>query len=307
MLKPESRCDLIRANELPFPAPAKTTTPGAPGSSWRLTKLRKTYELAESSGRPIEEVALERYGSMEDFQEAAEEKRVLDERKAGRGDRGPRSNASGTSTPGGSGGGGLNNSTGERYMFTSDAAAQSGSRPGSRAGFRRPGEEPSGALTPGGAGEVFTPGGGGSRVDTLRRGSSFPSSSGGSSPIPSVLPPPRYPLPTNSKPPLSPSSLNKMQAAVLKAKLMGSDGADNLEAEYEAELQRSREAPVAVGSTGIDKTGKETRVELIPTLDGQGRLYDIGAGKEEPKILPGNRRKKEKVRIDRGYFHRSDD
>ncbi|KAJ7903188.1 CwfJ C-terminus 1-domain-containing protein-like protein [Mycena leptocephala] len=63
---------------------------------------------------------------------------------------------------------------------------------------------------------------------------------------------------------LSPSSLNRLQAKVLRAKLMGAPDADALEREYETESH------------------------------GHGRLYDVGHGAEEEPALPGNRKKKEK-------------
>ena len=45
-----------------------------------------------------------------------------------------------------------------------------------------------------------------------------------------------------------------------------------------------------------------TRVEVLPTLDDQGRLYDVGTGKDEPTLLPGNK-KKEKVCPCRSIIH----
>jgi len=42
---------------------------------------------------------------------------------------------------------------------------------------------------------------------------------------------------------LSPSSLNRLQAKVLKAKLMGSPDANALEKEYEEELKKANEDP----------------------------------------------------------------
>lgn len=53
---------------------------GDAGSSWRMTKLKAVYTAAEESGRPIEEVAIERYGSLEDFDEAREEKEEMERR-----------------------------------------------------------------------------------------------------------------------------------------------------------------------------------------------------------------------------------
>lgn len=52
-----------------YPEQAKPTYKfGDAGSKWRMTKLRRTMEQAEDEGRPLEEVALEKYGvSLGDF------------------------------------------------------------------------------------------------------------------------------------------------------------------------------------------------------------------------------------------------
>jgi len=229
-------------------------------------------------------------------------------------------------------------------MFTSNAnmpddgsfgaGMGSGSRPSSRAGFRRPGEEREGFQTPGG-------GGGGGRLDQLRqKESGTPSGvgrsgaaggSGGSkvsTPIPSVFTPQNlarstsgYPFPTpsndaaqdtrdptSSAPPLSTEELNKLQAKVLRAKLMDDPAAQNLEEEYEYERNKSQAA--ADGHSGLwegggeggqmgrevqlDEKGRRVEVQVLPTLDGRGRLYDIGGvGAGGPAELgPGNKRKK---------------
>jgi len=82
---------------------------------------------------------------------------------------------------------------------------------------------------------------------------------------------------------MSPSSLNRLEAKVLRAKLMN---APELE-EYEAELRRAK------GEEG----GVRTRVEVLPTLNVTGQMYDVGHGKDDAEKGPGNRRKKEKVRF----------
>jgi hypothetical protein len=46
---------------------------GDAGSQWRLTKLKAVYREAEKSGRPAEDVALERFGNLRDFDNAREE------------------------------------------------------------------------------------------------------------------------------------------------------------------------------------------------------------------------------------------
>jgi len=92
------------------------------------------------------------------------------------------------------------------------------------------------------------------------------------------------------KRPLSPSSLNRLQAKVLRAKLTGGPDAEKLEKEYEEEMRRANGI-----STDEDGVQTRTRVEVLPTLDARGRLYDVGLGKDDGKALPGNRKKKEKV------------
>ncbi|KTW26996.1 hypothetical protein T552_02487 [Pneumocystis carinii B80] len=63
----------------------KKSTPsytiGDAGSSWRMMKLQKIYEIASETGKSVDEVALERYGSLEAFDEAREEREELDRRK----------------------------------------------------------------------------------------------------------------------------------------------------------------------------------------------------------------------------------
>ena len=58
-----------------------TYTFGDAGSSWRMTKLKAIYRQAEESGRTVDDVALERYGDLRDFDDAREEERELDRRK----------------------------------------------------------------------------------------------------------------------------------------------------------------------------------------------------------------------------------
>ena len=287
--------------------------PGGPGSQWRMTKLRRVFETASSEGRPVLDVARERYDSLQEFEDAKEERRILDARSDRRDSRGGgrQERSSGSSTPQGPPGGG------GRYMFTSDAALNSStsSRPGSRAGFRRPGEEGGeGPRTPGGDG--MAPGTL-HKADLLRRSSSFQSlASGPPTPIPSVLPPTisrpaqddvlAGPSGADDKPVLSASELNKLQAAVLKAKLMEKPNAAKLEQEYDVELRRSRAAgslggsaaQAGSGASGGDAKGKgrADKVEMVPTVDGRGRLYDVGLGAKDEPLAPGAKRKRpEKV------------
>ncbi|KAI8962965.1 CwfJ C-terminus 1-domain-containing protein-like protein [Daldinia sp. FL1419] len=69
-------------DDLELPALHKVDyTFGDNGSQWRMTKLNGVYNTAEQTGRPVDEVALERYGNLRDFDDAREEKIEIDRRK----------------------------------------------------------------------------------------------------------------------------------------------------------------------------------------------------------------------------------
>lgn len=54
---------------------------GDAGAQWRMTKLKGIYRTAQESGRSAEDVAMEKYGDLQDFDEAREEEIELDRRK----------------------------------------------------------------------------------------------------------------------------------------------------------------------------------------------------------------------------------
>ncbi len=54
---------------------------GDAGSRWRMTKLKQTYRQAEDSGRSVEDIALERYGDLREFDDAREEEVELERRQ----------------------------------------------------------------------------------------------------------------------------------------------------------------------------------------------------------------------------------
>ncbi|KAJ5983430.1 hypothetical protein N7481_005529 [Penicillium waksmanii] len=54
---------------------------GDSGSQWRMTKLKGVYKEAESSGRAVDEVAVERFGDLRSFDDAREEETEVDRRK----------------------------------------------------------------------------------------------------------------------------------------------------------------------------------------------------------------------------------
>ncbi|KAK4457870.1 CwfJ C-terminus 1-domain-containing protein-like protein [Cladorrhinum samala] len=54
---------------------------GDEGSQWRLTKLKAVYTISEQTGRSVDDVAVERFGSLAAFDDAREEKIEMDRRK----------------------------------------------------------------------------------------------------------------------------------------------------------------------------------------------------------------------------------
>lgn len=58
-----------------------TYTIGDDGSSWRMMKLKNIYTTAKDTMKSVEEVAVERMGSLRAFDEAREEEQELDRRK----------------------------------------------------------------------------------------------------------------------------------------------------------------------------------------------------------------------------------
>lgn len=261
-----------------------------------MMKLKRLYEQAQDQGKAVEEVALERYGSMEEFQEAVEERRILDERdakrkarRAGGSDTGY-SSSSGMRTPDARGG-----TPARRFIFNNADE----SRPSSRQGFRRPGEERDGAHTPGGTG----------RLDALRREGGKPSGAfgtpAGATPIPSVFTPQaltRGPSgeevarsDSDGRPIMTIEQLNRLQAKVLRAKLTDDADAEALEDQYELERSRydASGEQSSAGALRTDEKGNTVEVAVLPTLDGSGKLYDVGLGKEDDDTRQGKRRKKE--------------
>lgn len=221
-------------------------------------KLRRVYETAEEEGKSVEEIAIDRFGTLEAFEDAKQERQILDEREGRRG--------------GSSSSRRDNDFTGEkRFMFTDVGGSGASSR---SASFRRP---DMGGSTPNTSIPTSRPAAN-PRFDSLR----LPSQGNTAvhTPVPTVMNVSQ--ANSSSTRPLSPSSLNKLQAKVLRAKLIGTPNADKLQEEYDREMQRA-----SGGEQG------SVEVKVLPTLDSRGRMYDVGQGREDEEALPGNRRKKE--------------
>lgn len=309
---------------------------GSPGYQWRMMKLRKTYEQAEEEGRFVEEVALERYGDEASFQEAKEERQWLDRNgggasAAGRSSASSRLNrqqSSRSSTPQDP------SSTAKSFMFTDTASGSGSSTPVRSASFRRPGESsnpptPSGTATP----AVSRTNSG---INAPRSGLASNSSSKPATPIPSVFAPVIFPstktaTPTDqnppssaiqsavdasqsrdavSNPPMDAEALNKLEAKVLKAEMMGKSNAAALREKLEREKTRAtkggdqgegyfdQKGVVHPGSSGNEGNPTTSDIQVLPTLDGRGRLYDVGTSSSSDAtakpLPPGNRRTKNK-------------
>jgi hypothetical protein len=70
-----------------------STSWGDKGSNWRMIKLKRVYEIAAEEKTPLEQVAIDRYGSLEEFQDAVNERDYLDSKM----DRSGQSSASSSS------------------------------------------------------------------------------------------------------------------------------------------------------------------------------------------------------------------
>lgn len=69
------------ADDLNEPTVEVDYTFGDNGSQWRMTKLKGVYTTAEQTGRSVDQVGMERFGSLKEFDDAREEKVEMDRRK----------------------------------------------------------------------------------------------------------------------------------------------------------------------------------------------------------------------------------
>ncbi|CAH7666090.1 CwfJ C-terminus 1-domain-containing protein-like protein [Phakopsora pachyrhizi] len=256
-------------------------TPGGPGYQWRLIKLKRTYETAAEENRPVKEVAAERYGSLEEWEDAIEERKLVEEQQQTK--RFGSTAGSERNTPRKT----QKESYGSKYLFNNEDSYSS--RPGSSSGFRRP---TSNVSTPDG-GAKRKDGGSNTkpitRMDQLKNESgslpASPSASTPSTPIPSVINPLASQASGLTKPShnTSASLLNKLQARLMKAKLMDPSAVPELEKQYQDALE-------------AQKSTNTSQVEMVPLIDGRGRMYDVGSGnhqsEEEQHLKPGNRKSK---------------
>ncbi|KAF8584700.1 hypothetical protein K439DRAFT_1345402 [Ramaria rubella] len=259
---------------------SRPSTPGGPGSQWRMMKLRRVFETAEEENKSVEEIALDKFGTLEAFEEAKAERRILDERETRRTLRSRRDQGGGERMERGKDGD-------QQYMFSGVGSAAIVARSSS---FRRPGADHNTPSTSGGGRGSAPPAN--RRLDSLRLPSEVSSPATASSvltPIPTVMTPPIIGYARSTG--LSPAELNKLQAKVLRAKLMGSPDAERLEQEYDEEVVKAHGGGVSTQS----RQETRTQVEVLPTMDARGRLYDVGHGNNDTERLSGNRKKRSRV------------
>ncbi|KAI9496028.1 CwfJ C-terminus 1-domain-containing protein-like protein [Zychaea mexicana] len=227
---------------------------GDAGSKWRMTKLKRVMEQAEDEGLTIEKVGIERYGSLEKLNEALDERAFLDGKKK-HSSSSSRSSSRRDSPPASS------SNTSKRFMYAeTDAASKSFKRPESVDEFGR----------------------------ELKRRKKSPDTSS-----PLIITQHQMPAAFSSPEPiLTRDQLNKLNAEVLKAKLMGKDNAEELEKEYQKQLQLFEAAETGVAE-GTDQDGKS--VSILPTVDSGGRFYDYALSNDS--TISSDRKGKNKERF----------
>jgi len=186
---------------------------GDSGSNWRMMKLKRVYEVAEETGKSVEEVALERFGDLKSFDEAREEGQELD----------------------------------RRQMYGND-------RPDSK-------DRPTGYLHA-------------SRIRELQERERLRRAREPSPPQGQRLP--DGPHTTTTKV-LDQTTLNRMQAALLKAQLRGDPKCAEMEKEYNAALAQFANQ-------------KEPEVVVLSAMDSRMLAHGIGGRGEVKEITKGKRK-----------------
>ncbi|KAJ3150952.1 hypothetical protein HDU86_006208 [Geranomyces michiganensis] len=281
--------------------PARRYEFGDGGSNWRMMKLKRIFEAAEEEGRDVEEIALERYGSMADFEDAKEERAFLDSRRSGRRDEPFRR---GDDT--------RNRGDDDRNRRDDDRNRRDDDRNRTDDRDRTEGRPERDEF---GRDLQYRP--------TVRRSTLFQKPEERKRPPPDVsedvaakkpriedqpqrpsmsakLPVVGAPQSSTPKPSrgvdsddeesaahtpiLTKNALNALNAKVVKAKLMGLPDAAKLEKEYERERLRAERGP---GETVV-----------LSGVDSRGRLLDVGSAPDPTASSSGHRVRKPKVDLD---------
>ncbi|TPX47819.1 hypothetical protein SeLEV6574_g02444 [Synchytrium endobioticum] len=241
---------------------------GDAGSGWRMMKLDRVSAIAKEDGRSLEEVALERYGVMAEYEEALAERAYLDERRSGRsfhgGDHGKSHRQ-------------------PRAAFVTLGYGENFKKPGDERSFSS--QSDSSRLR-----SFMSPNGEGDSVDvddydrTRRSTAPTPDDRLVKKIVPVVLTAhtigSKNAIAQNGRV-LSRNELNTLNAKVLKATLMGLEEAAQMGEDYEREKER------------YETSNRGEDLAVIPNIDSGSKPRDTGAGNS--RLQPGARRKKEKV------------
>jgi diadenosine tetraphosphate (Ap4A) HIT family hydrolase len=233
-------------------------TIGDAGSKWRMMKLRRVYEMAEEEGKPVEEIALMRYGSLEEFQEAVHEKEVLDQKR----------------------GNGRSTSSSHRSSKYNSNVKTGGGH------FKKPKEysnDDNNKMTSSLSSTNTT------TTTDKKDNSSQPKNLLSIPTMTTPVPTTTTPQNSNEPPVLTKNQLNKLNSKIMKARLMNSANLKELEEQYEKELKRYEEAKTQSES-------KQTVV--LPQFNSEGRLQDIGKIDPYSKYSQYNRKKHKKEKFE---------
>ncbi|KAJ3024905.1 UNVERIFIED_CONTAM: hypothetical protein HDU68_007665 [Siphonaria sp. JEL0065] len=222
-------------------------------SNWRMMRLKRLLEAAEEEGRDVKDLALERWGSLDELNTLQEERDFLDKKSGKK----PASAKQADSHQ---------QRTTEKYKSSSD--------------FKRPrlsDEKKSGV-------DEFGRDSRATSVSTQKNASAsriIPSAATGG-----IIGSSSSALDLSEGPILSMDELNKMNARILRNSMMGMDDKE-LISKYNREKERHEQA-VASGAISSDQDA----TIVVPTIDSRGRLQDIGSGVDAARLPPGNTKRK---------------
>ncbi|KAI8622763.1 CwfJ C-terminus 2-domain-containing protein-like protein [Chytriomyces sp. MP71] len=264
------------ASAPPQPRKENLVVFGDSKSNWRMMRLKRLQEAAEEEARDLNDLAMERWGSLDELHQLIDEREFLD-RKSGKLPSKQAQKGSKSST--------------ERFRsdFKKPRVAEDeivdefGREISKRASGNSTSRQEDDAPVDQRKIAVRSVSGSGvaslSRIVPIASTGGFVLSRGESKP--------------SNEPILSMDELNKMNARILRNSLMGMNDPE-LVAKYERERRRFEEA-------GTTTTKDETIV--IPTIDSRGRLQDVGTDAGSKRLPPGNsKRKREDLRAS-VYMH----
>ncbi|KAG9322514.1 hypothetical protein KVV02_001256 [Mortierella alpina] len=256
---------------------------GDAGSSWRMTKLKRVMETAAEEGVAPEVVGVERYGSIEKYREALEERKELDRKMSKKRDRRDDRRDDSRDSRDSRG----NRDDRRRDRDEDDYGRSRNDRP-SKSGrhsefssaasspFQRPMDEQE-RLEKELARRIKEKE---REKEQERRYTPIPSpfATHVSSPIPSH----------SSEPVLTPDQLNKLKAKSIRAKMMGLPDAEELEKEYEQAQKAAAEAALRPQTADTQSQQRLVVVQTMGRSSGSSSPAPLGPGNSK---APGKNKK----------------